>query len=132
VAEQRGFAFVPLRGEPVSFARMGLDLNWRRVSRRAGALFAERLRQTVTADRARLLAVAFRWRAHFVDEALFAEIRAASRRKARELKRRSHDRRERLSGAVVLACTSEGNHAVRVMDELKERLREWEASALCG
>lgn len=132
MAEQRGFAFVPRRGEAVSFARMGLDLNWRRIGRRAAVLFAERVRQTVAADRARLLAVAFRWRAHFVDEALVEEIQFAYQRKARAVKRRSRDRRERLSGAVVLACTPEGNRAVKVMSELEQRLSEWEATSLCG
>jgi hypothetical protein len=132
VDKQRELQFVPARGEAVSFARMGLDLNWRRVERLAGRMFADHLRQTVEADRASALASAYRWRAHFLDQALFEEIRAACRRRAREMKRRSRDRRERLSGGVVLMCTPEGHRAQKVMDQLSERLREWEAAPLCG
>lgn len=130
---QNAFTFVPLPGESLNFARLGFDLDWKRIHRRTNRLFAAHLAQAAEpGTQAEVLVAGFdTWR-HFLDASLFEEVQLAAKRKARAFKRAACQQGRRRSGALALACTQEGRRMQLVITQLSERLRAWEAASLCG
>lgn len=130
--KQSAFRFSSAHGEAMNFARLGFNLDWRRIVRRSRRLFEIHLEQAAIASRGELVSAGFEWRRHFREISLFEEIRLQSKRKGRNLKREARARGQRLPGAVVFACTPEGQHMQRVLDDLDRRISEREAALLCG
>lgn len=126
------FHFVPVHGEPMNFARLGFAIDWRRVARLADRMILSQLNGTLPAQEQKLPVKGFELKRHFLEAALFEEIRSQSKRRARALKREARAKGRRLHGAVVQACLPEGRHAQRIIDALSDRIRERETDLLCG
>jgi hypothetical protein len=123
VAEQTGFRFAPLPGEGLNFGRMGLDLNWRRISRATRRLLRNELQTS---------AIAFAAGQYANEAAQLEEIRRQLRVRARAIRKTVGGRTRKPAAAAELWKSAEGRRAQLVIDRLADRLGKWEQSRKCG